>query len=380
MSGGRLLAVIGGGLIGLSVAEELIRRGRKVTLFEPGPCAAAATPAAGGMLGSVAEAEIHEDGWLRLALDSRDRYPRWIAELERLSGVECGYRREGTLFVAADHDELGELQRLVSILNRKQLEVEELDPQALLTLEPHLTGRLLAGIRIVADRQVEPRALLQALRVAFERGGGELRRMHVDRVHVADAGGFQLEGRLDGEAVSDAFDEVIVAAGAWCENGLELPLPRLQLRPVKGQLLRLRGERLLSHVVRSSEVYLIPREDGELLVGATSEEMGFDESPTAGAAMDLLRAAWELLPGSYDLKLEEHCVGLRSAGADHLPWIGPTPVEGLYLAAGHYRNGVLLAPATAVLLAECIESGVTPPMLEPFAPDLRMRQNTTHEH
>lgn len=373
------MAVIGGGVIGLAVAEELLHRGLSITLFESGPRAGAATQAAGGMLSSVAEAELYDENWLRLALDSRQRYPAWVERLERLSGTHCGYRREGTLFVAVDRDELGELHRLVAILQGKQLQVESVERGRLAALEPHLSGRALAAVRIGCDRQVDPRALLVALRRALEAGGGSIRRLHVQCVRPCSGGALEVEGKSEGVRSVQRFDEVVVAAGAWSECALELPLPRIGLRPVKGQLLRLRGARLLSHVVRSSEVYLVPREDGELLVGATTEEMGFDVAPTAGAAMDLLRAAWELLPGSYDLKLVEHCVGLRSAGSDHLPWIGATPVAGLHLAVGHYRNGVLLAPATAALLADRIENGATPPLLEPFAPERRMRQNTTHE-
>jgi glycine oxidase len=161
---------------------------------------------------------------------------------------------------------------------------------------------------------------------------------------------------------------VVLAAGAWCDRELRHPLGETGIRPVKGQLVRLRGPRLLRHVVRTPDVYLVPREDGELLVGATMEEMGFDVGSTAGAVMDLLRHGWEALPGIYDLELAEVSVGLRSAVEDHLPLIGASGIEGLFLATGHFRNGILLAPGTAHHLARQMTEGREPRELRPFRP------------
>ena len=171
---------------------------------------------------------------------------------------------------------------------------------------------------------------------------------------------------------------VVLAAGAWSERTIRHPLPRLGLRPVKGQSLRLRGSRLIDHVVRTPHVYLVPRGDGELLVGATSEEQGFSITPTAGAVMELLRLAWQLLPGIYDLELREVAVGLRPALDDHMPRIGPTSTEGLYLACGHYRHGILLAPATAHYLADCL-TGRTPEALRPFLPQRADAEASTRD-
>ena len=161
---------------------------------------------------------------------------------------------------------------------------------------------------------------------------------------------------------------VVLAAGAWASEGIRLPFDGLRVRPVKGQMVRLRGGQLLRHVVRSPECYVVPREDGELLIGATVEEQGFDLDPTAGAVHDLLRHAWRLLPGIYDLAISEISVGFRPALEDHLPAIGPCGIPGLHLACGHFRNGVLLAPATAHWLAETIETGCAQEALAAFAP------------
>jgi glycine oxidase len=160
-------------------------------------------------------------------------------------------------------------------------------------------------------------------------------------------------------------DIAILAAGVW-SGEVEAPRPPLGLRPVKGQVVRLAGRELVRHVVRSPDVYLVPRRGGELLVGATMEEQGLDALPTAGAVLDLLREAWRLLPGVHDLAVTELSVGFRPAVRDHRPVIGGTATGGLYVATGHFRNGVLLAPATAHHLAEWIVGGSAPAALAPF--------------
>jgi glycine oxidase len=160
-------------------------------------------------------------------------------------------------------------------------------------------------------------------------------------------------------------DVAVLAAGVWSEDVEALVSP-LGLRPVKGQVVRLTGPELIRHVVRSPDVYLVPRRGGELLVGATMEEQGLDALPTAGAVLDLLREAWRLLPGVYDLAVTELSVGFRPAVRDHRPVIGRTTTPGLYVAIGHFRNGVLLAPATAHHLAEWIVGGSAPAALAPF--------------
>jgi glycine oxidase len=162
-----------------------------------------------------------------------------------------------------------------------------------------------------------------------------------------------------------ACDVAVLAAGVW-SGDVEAALPPLGLRPVKGQLVRLAGPELLRHVVRSPDAYLVPRRGGELLVGATMEEQGLDALPTAGAVLDLLREAWRILPGVYDLSVTELSVGFRPAVRDHRPVVGAAATHGLYVATGHFRNGVLLAPATAHHLAEWIVEGVPPPALAPF--------------
>jgi len=217
---------------------------------------------------------------------------------------------------------------------------------------------------------VDPRLLVRALVAGIEALGGEVRTGHdVREVSTRDGRVAGLSGRshLHGEFELE-IGEVVISAGPWLDRAPAMPLPALGIRPVKGQILRLRGNPLVRHVIRTPDVYVVPRGDGGLVLGATMEEMGFDRSATAGAVLDLLRHAWLALPGIYDLELVRVDVGLRPAVDDQMPVIGPTPVPGLWLAAGHHRHGILLAVATAEHLATAMVEGSRPPELEPFLP------------
>ena len=162
---------------------------------------------------------------------------------------------------------------------------------------------------------------------------------------------------------------MLLAAGVWLEDGLVTPLPTVGMRPIKGQIVHLKGQALARHVLRNSDIYIVPRSGGELLLGATEEEQGFDLRPTAGGTLDLLRYGFEILPGIYDLYVSEIDVGLRPAVTDHQPVLGPTNVEGIYIAGGHYRGGVLLAPSTAHWMAELMTTGQVPEQIASFGID-----------
>lgn len=364
------VVVVGGGIIGLALSYELLRRGRTVLLVERECATGSATRASAGMLAPISEAEVEDAALIELGLESLRRYPRFIAEIEELTHLGCGYRSEGTLWVALNRDDLEELAHMDRTLRLKSLSASRLEAQEVLEREPHLSGRVVGGLRVDGDRQVDPRALSRCLRGAIERLGGSLRTGEVTEVEAEQ--GRVVRGVVvragSGETSRISSPVVVLAAGAWTGEQIRSPLPSLGIRPVKGQLVRLRGGSLLRHVVRTPRVYLVPREDGELLLGATMEEQGFDTSPTAGAVLDLLRHAWQVLPGIYDLEVSEISVGLRPAVGDHLPVIGPTEIEGLYLATAHYRNGVLLAPATAQYLSEWITTGRPAGALAPFLP------------
>ena len=363
------VVVVGAGVIGLAIAFELARAGRHVLVLERAHAGSGATSAAGGMLAPVSEADIETGAPLALAQESLRRYPRFVADVEEISGLRCGLRREGTLWVAVHRDDQEELSHLQGTLRERGLPAESLSAEEVAELEPHLSPRVLGGLRVASDHQVDPRALARALLEALHRLGGRLRTgVAVHEVVVRGGRASAVTGVLDGgQTLTVTCREVVLAAGAWVTATVRSPLQDLGVRPVKGQLLRLRGAApLLRHVVRHPDVYLVPREDGELLVGATMEEVGFDPAVTAGAMLDLLRHAWQVVPGIYDLELSEVSVGFRSAVRDHLPVLGPTEVPGLHLAVGHFRNGILLAPITAALVAGSLLRGAALPELTPF--------------
>jgi glycine oxidase len=366
-----LVTVIGGGIVGLSVAYELLRRGRPAEVLDRGEIAGVSTRAAAGMLAPVSEIELEDPAVLTLALDSLDRYPEFVKGVEAASERSCGYRTDGTLWVALNRDDIAELDHLEETFTVRLdgLPTKRLSAKEVFELEPHLSGRVVGGLLVERDLQVDPRALASALRKAIRRLGGNVRRdVRVERIVVADGGTEALEiVEADGSREALPCRGAVLAAGAWSTSEIGSPVSGAAIRPLKGQLVRLHGPRLLGHVVRHPDVYLVPRESGELLIGATMEEVGFDPSVTAGAVHDLLRQAWQVVPGLYDLELVEVSVGFRPASVDNRPVVGPTGIEGLWVAVGHGRQGVLLAPATAAYLAECVESGRPPEALEPFA-------------
>jgi glycine oxidase len=371
--------VVGGGVVGLAVAWELARRAARVVVVERGEAGAGATAAAGGMLSATFEGASEPPELRTFAHDSLARYPAFVEALERETGRSCGYGGEGTLWVALDADARGELEHLAATLEAQGARARDLlTGERVRELEPHLSHRVVAGLRVASDHQVDPRALARALAHAFEgRGGLLLRGWHAESVEAAPDGRLVVLGRHGEERAALVAPRVVIAAGAFAFRDLRLPVEPLGLRPVKGQLVRLAGPRLLSHVVRTTDVYLVPRADGRLLVGATMEERGFDLGPTAGAVMDLLRHAWQVVPAIDELALEEVCVGLRSTVDDQLPVIGPAGPAGLFLAVGHFRNGILLAPATAHYLAGWLLEGREPPALRPFHPSRLSRASAS---
>jgi glycine oxidase len=360
--------VIGAGVVGLGVGWELRCRGLDVTVLERGEPGSGASRASGGMLGPIAEAQIEEPELVTFGLESLGMYPAFVERLEADAAAACGFRPEGTLLVAVTRDHRSELEHLEETFRSKGLTATPLTSREVLEREPYLSRRVLSGLFVKEDQRIEPRALVDCLARAFLSRGGVLETgVRVDAVSAtAGRAGAVHAVRSDGREMEVECSRVVVAAGAWAWEGIDLPLPDPGLRPVKGQLLRLRGPGLLKQVVRSPDIYLIPQLDGDLLVGATMEEMGFDLTASAGGTLDLLRFGWQVLPAIYDMELSETSVGLRPAMDDHLPVISPAGIDGMYLAVGHFRKGILLAPATSRYLADWIETGTRPASLEPF--------------
>lgn len=365
------LLVVGAGVIGLATAWRVAARGATVTVADPAPGSGACHVAA-GMLTPVSEVTYGEEPLLRLGLASRDRYPAFVAELEEVSGRRTGYRGDGVLQVAFDSDDLAFLEELRRFQQSLGLTVEALSGRECRRLEPMLAPSVRGGLLAAEDGSIDPRRLTAALLAAVEKEGVRIVRRRATHLLVEHdrAAGVRLE---DGEELR--ADMVLLAAGAWSSDLQGLPegvVP--QVRPVKGQVLRLRSkipflERTTRGVVRGSSVYLVPREDGELVVGATQEEMGFDTTVTAGGLWQLLRDARELLPGVTELEFTEVSAGLRPGSPDNAPVLGASALPGLFLATGHFRNGVLLTPITADVMTEILVDGTVPPEAAPFTAD-----------
>jgi glycine oxidase len=368
MSGRDDVLIVGGGVVGLSVAYELLLRGRKVRILERGRVGRGATWASAGMLAPVSEADRAEADLVPFSMESLERFPDFVSGIEKRSGLPCGLKTGGLLHVAVDRDDEAELRHLEETLRLRDQPTRWLAASEVLEREPRVADRVLGGLLVEKDHQVDPRALATALCQAVRELGGEiLEGFAVDAVSEEGGRVTGVQGRTaGGEPVRFECASVVLAAGAWTSEGIRSPASAIGVRPVKGQLVRLRGEELLRSVVWTPQVYLVPREGGELLVGGTVEEQGFDTLPTAGAVWDILREARALLPGLYDLEFVGVDVGLRPAVADNSPVIGPGGPEGLWIATGHYRQGILLAPATAHHLAEWLTTGEAPAALRPF--------------
>lgn len=362
------VAIIGGGVVGLGLAWRLAQRGCRVDLFERDRLGGGASHAAAGMLAAGVESEPSETALHGLAAHSQTLWPEFAAELETAARMPIELRREGTLRLALTRDDAEQLRFSAEFQRGLGVQLEWLTPAEARRREPALGTQLAGGVFSPNDHQVDNRLVVQALARACRAAGVGL---HEDEpvlaVHSRDgvAHGVVLEdGRHEAEVV-------VIAAGAWSGaiEGLEAPM-RPPVRPVKGQMLALRmdkGEPLLRHVVWTPQVYLVPRRDGRLLVGATVEERGFDTELTAGGVLALLDGAWRAVPAVEDLPIQEMWVGHRPGCRDDAPVLGESGLPGLLLATGHHRNGVLLTPVTAELLVALIVEGRSDERLAPFA-------------
>jgi glycine oxidase len=373
------LLIVGGGLIGMAIGWELARAGSSVTVVERDGTEerpTGASWAAAGMLAPAAETGFQEEPQLALGRASLALYPEWVAAVEAAAGVSVDYRAEGTLILALDQDDAAWLDRVERTQAALGLAPRRLRGGEAREMEPHLTPNVTAAIFAAEDHQVDNRRLWSALRTAFSAAGGTLRQgweaTRIARKGDSVAGVWTRQaGETSGEEVFLGAERVLVCAGAWTKHLLAAGLPASvvpPIRPVKGQILSLEMSRFLTfeYVVRTRRVYMAPKSDGRLVVGATSEERGFDRRLTAGAVMELLRDAWETAPGIYDLPILESWTGLRPAARDNAPVLGATPIDGLFLATGHYRNGVLLTPITARTMRDLLVDGVESELIRPF--------------
>jgi glycine oxidase len=368
--------VAGGGVIGAAIAWRAAAAGLDVIAVDP-ECGEAASLVAAGMLAPVSESLFGEQALLALNLLAIARFAEFAAELEDVAGQSVGLRRDGTLAVAYDPGDRAALARLTAFRRSVGLGAHELDGPACRRLEPFLAPGIRGGVLFDGDWSVDNRRYTAALWTALRVAGA---RTVQDRVVEICTNGGRVRGvRLAGASGMQAIDcaSVVVASGCWSGGIAGLPEAlRTAVRPVKGQLLRLRLPAgmppVISHTVRATvrgaEVYVVPRADGETIVGATSEERGADQTVTVGAVHDLLHDAVTVLPALTELVLAETCAGLRPGTRDNGPAVGPAGPGGLIVATGHYRNGILLSPVTADAIVACLTGQPLAAQWEPFSP------------
>lgn len=349
--------IIGGGIIGCSIALRLASEDLSVAIIERGKIGCEASRAAAGMLCPQTE-KLEPGAYFDLCLRSRSMYADFAARVKELSGIDSEYRDEGTIFVALDENDEEESRLWTDWQKGAGLSLERLTVDELKKLEPSVRDSIAGGVFIPGDHQIENRLLMDALSVAVRRAGVTvIEGREVSSITVGDnrATGVICEGeRMESGAV-------IVAAGSWSGRLLENFLPSVKTIPARGQMIALRGDRVpMTRVLHSKRCYVIPRRDGRILIGATVEYAGFHKAITAQGINSLLEAAIELAPELAGFEIVETWCGLRPDTADHLPIIGENGIDNLLLATGHFRNGILLAPLTAELISEMVLSRRVP--------------------
>jgi len=375
--------IVGGGIVGLCCAWRAARRGAQVVVLDAAHPPAGATRVAAGMLAPVGELSFGEPQLLELTLTAARLYPGFVAELEAATGMQSGYARIGALHIALDRDEAAELRRVHELQRSLGLGAEWLAPRGCRALEPGLTPSFHGGVHAPGEAAVDPRVLTAALLTALREDGVEVRSEAevVAGIYEGPPG-----SRLRGVRTADGGEwraaAVVLAAGAWSGSAGWLPqAARPSVRPVKGQVLELRardGVVPCERILAAERVYLVPRPDGRLIVGATSEEQGFDTTVLAGGVHELLREAYRLLPDVAEMELVEAAAGLRPGTPDNLPIVGAGEIDGLLLATGHYRNGILLAPLAAEAIADLL-AGRESTSLDPLRSSLVTHTGTNDE-
>lgn len=344
--------MIGAGVMGCAIAWELSRRGAQVTVLERSVPGAEASSAAAGILGAQAETHAPSRGFA-LALHSRARYAEWAKALIKATGIDIEYRRCGVLRVALDKLALREAIREPRFQLESGCKVDQLSARQVRARVEVLTEAVQGAVAFPDDARVDPPKLLRALRIAGERAGARFQSgMYVQRAvsHAGRVSGVALE---DGRLLSAAH--VVVAAGSWSSLVQGVPLPASGVVPARGHIVELQlATPLFAPVIMGPRCYLVPRDDGRLLVGSTLEFVGFRREVTAGAVHTLLDAAIELVPALREANLGGAWSSFRPYTQDGLPLIGETDTQGLIVATGHYRNGILLAPGTADIVTALV--------------------------
>jgi glycine oxidase len=344
------VAIAGGGLIGATIAFELARAGLQVALFDRHEPGEGSSWAAAGIL-SPAPENAGMISIVSLGRASLQLYPEFVATVEEISGQNTGYRARGTLEALFSTEAQEKLSTIIAVYHGLGLKAEPVSAEDAREMEPALSSEVEAAVLRPDEASVDNRALTRAVLAAAEASGAKT--FAASNVQAIAKSGGRCDGFLvDGEKVRSRW--TIIAAGS-CSAEIEGAAQYAPVRPAKGQMIALRAKDCsIERVLWSDHVYLVPRNDGRILAGATVEYVGFDKKVTAGGLQKIIAAALQLAPALAEAQIEETWAGLRPDAPDHLPIIGPTDLEGLLVATGHFRSGILLAPITAQLIREWI--------------------------
>jgi glycine oxidase len=359
------VVIVGGGVIGLAIARELALRGiRDVTVLERAHPGAEASSAAAGILAPQVEA-VHADVFFQLACASRDNYLDFAAALQQETEIDVELDTTGVLYLGFTEEDENELSNRYKWQTSQNLQVDRLNAAEVRRLEPQIAANVVCALRFPNDFQIENRLLIAALTRANEKLG--VRVMPNCEVKSLVNRGERIEGVETSDGVISTR-VVIIAAGAWCSS-IGNVRPPVKIEPVRGQMLCFRHSSILTrHLLYSTRGYLVPRRDGRLLAGSTSEQVGFEKRVTAEGTALIKGMAAEIIPMLANLSFVDSWAGFRPRADDGLPVLGPSEeIAGLFFAMGHYRNGILLAPITAQLIADAIE-GLSSPFLLSFSP------------
>ena len=362
--------IIGAGVMGLGIAWRLAQSGCAVAVYDRAAAGRGASWAAAGMLAAAVETEPGEEALLALTLESQRMWPDFACELEAASGISVGYRDEGTIVVALTRDDAEQLRFTFDFQKSLGLDLQWLSGAEARRREPHLRPGISGAVFSPRDHQVDNRRLARAL-VEAARKAGAIVYEH-DPVRELEITGGRITAAVT-EHRREPADVIVLAAGAWSREIGGIPeIHRPPVRPIKGQMLALSmdpANPLLRHVVWLPRGYLVPRRDGRLVVGGTVEERGFDDTITAGGLLALIEGAWRAVPGIEELPVAETWVGFRPGSRDDAPMLGPSGIDGLVIATGHHRNGILLTPLTAEAVSAFVLTGHLPEAVRPFTPE-----------
>ncbi len=358
------LGIIGGGIIGLSIGWQLAKRDYHVEILEKEKESRGAAWVSAGMLAPQAELGFEQFNYFNLCMESLKMYPDYLKELQQDSGIEVKLNKCGTLMAAFNRDQTEKIKRIKNFRESIESPGKWLTGSEAIEIEPLLSPKCTCALLFEDDAEVDNRKLLEALKQAFLNCGGELYEEHeVESVNINNKA-------LHFHGIDVQYDYIIICAGSWLPKikGLEF-LYDISVKPVKGQIISLEPSQSfkLNHAVRADDVYIMAKSDGRVIIGATVEDYGYDTHITAGAAKELLENAWEAIPAISELNITRIEAGLRPGSRDNQPVLGKTGYDGIYIAEGHYRSGVLLTPITAYNISKMIAGEKYSELLDNFS-------------